>query len=169
VGNGPLEAKEAQNTRSAIVERLRGILTTLPSREEAAKRAQHFWKQSVWYNNILRPTEYNTIYEPAVYAPTPTNPLSPHKLAVVLMVLLLDTYLDLSVEEEDPNLSAYWDGVQRCFDTRFGWSASVAGVQALGLITLFVGFGWKGARASNLYWLRLMTSAAQQVGPSYLR
>ena len=79
------------------------------------------------------------------------------------MVLTLDTYFDPSMDEESQAVADYWDAAQRCFDTRFGWAASVAGVQALGLAALFVGFGWRGARASNFYWLRLMTSAALQV------
>lgn len=98
-----------------------------------------------------------------MYEPTPSNPLTPHKLACVLMLLTLDTYMDVRGSHENPLVGEYWEGVQRCFDTSFGWGASVAGVQALGLASLFVGFGWRGAGASNFYWLRLMTSAAQQV------
>jgi hypothetical protein len=79
------------------------------------------------------------------------------------MVLTLESYFDLTTEEEDPSIVDYWEGAQQCFDTRFGWSASLAGVQALALATLFVGFGWSGANSSNFYWLRLMTSAVQQV------
>jgi hypothetical protein len=117
---------------------------------------------------LLRRPEFDAIYEPAVYAPTPNNPLTPHKLACVLMVLTLDTYLDLQGPEDNPLVAEYWEGVQKCFDTRFGWAASVAGVQALGLAVFFVGFGWRGAGASNFYWLRLMTSAVQQVIPFLL-
>ena len=146
-----------------VVERLRKILRILPSREEAHRRAMSFWENSQWYNSMLSRDEFDRIYEPAVYSPTPANPLTPHKLACVLMVLTLDTYFDLSLEEDDPNIAGYWEVAQQCFDTRFGWAASVAGVQALALATLFVGFGWRGARASNYYWLRQMTSAAQQV------
>ena len=32
---------------------------------------------------------------------------------------------------EHPAVASYWDAVQKCFDTRFGWSASLAGVQTL--------------------------------------
>ena len=80
--------------------------------------------------------EFDTIYEPAVYAPTPTNPLSPHKLACVLIVLTLIAYFDLTDSEEDPKIAVYWEGVQKCFDTRFGWAASVPGVQALVICAL---------------------------------
>jgi hypothetical protein len=163
VGNAP--GDEAIQ-RHLVVERLREILLVLPPRAEARRRAENFWDTSTWYQNILRKDEFDAIYEPAVYAPTPANPLTPHKLACVLMVLVLDTYFDVSRpdEEDDPSVGEYWDGAQRCFDTRFGWAASVAGVQALALATLFVGFGWRGALASNFYWLRLMTSQAQQLG-----
>lgn len=147
-----------------VVDRLKKILRTLPSRDETQRRANTFWENSQWYNSILTRDEFSRIYEPAVYSPSPANPLTPHKLACVLMVLTLDTYFDLSLEEDDQNIAEYWDGAQQCFDTRFGWAASVAGVQALALATLFVGFGWRGARASNFYWLRQMTSAALQVG-----
>lgn len=122
----------------------------------------------MWYQNILRREEFEAIYEPSVYAPTPSNPLTPHKLACVLMVLTLDTYLDITRLDEDPLVMEYWDGVQRCFDTRFGWGASIAGIQALALITLFVGFNYRGAGASTFYWLRQMTSAAQQVSYPYV-
>jgi hypothetical protein len=158
-------ASDDADQRRAVVDRLRKILRALPSREETRRRAEHFWTSSTWYQNILRREEFDTLYEPAVYAPTPANPLTPHKLACVLMVLTLDTYLDITrPDEEDPSIATCWDGAQRCFDTRFGWSASVAGVQALALATLFVGFGWRGALASNFYWLRMMTSQAQQLG-----
>lgn len=138
-------------------------MRVLPSREEAHRRCVKFWQSCEWYNTILRQPEFESIYEPAVYAPTPSNPLTPHKLACVLMVLTLESYFDLTTEEEDPSIVDYWEGAQQCFDTRFGWSASLAGVQALALATLFVGFGWRGANSSNFYWLRLMTSAVQQV------
>ena len=49
--------------------------------------------------NILREPEFNTCYEPAVYEPSASNPLSPHKLAVVLMVLTLETFLDVTGDE----------------------------------------------------------------------
>ncbi|KAK8858908.1 hypothetical protein IAR55_003139 [Kwoniella newhampshirensis] len=161
VGN---TAADDLDERHQVFERLRKILKILPSREETQRRANKFWRTSSWYQTVLRREEFESIYEPAVYAPTPANPLSPHKLAVVLMVLTLDCYLDLSAAEENSVVAEYWDGVQRCFDTRFGWAASVAGVQALALATLFVGFGWRGARASNFYWLRQMTSSAMQLG-----
>ena len=32
------------------------------------------------------------------------------------------------------------------------------------LAAIFVGFGYRGARTSNFYWLRQMTSAALQIG-----
>lgn len=82
------------------------------------------------------------------------------------MLLTLDTYLDIEGSHENPLVGEYWEGVQRCFETHFGWGSSVAGVQALGLASLFVGFGWRGSGASNFYWLRQMTSAAQQVSQS---
>ena len=140
----------------------------LPPREETRRRANSFWVGSQWYNSMIKREEFENVYEPAVYSPTPTNPLSPHKLACVLMVLVLDCYFDLDLEEDNPIIGEYWEGAQQCFDTRFGWAASVAGVQALALATLFVGFGWRGARASNFYWLRQMTSAAQQVRVLYI-
>ncbi|WWD18802.1 hypothetical protein CI109_103257 [Kwoniella shandongensis] len=161
VGNN---STEDLDERHQVFERLKKILRVLPSREETKRRADNFWRTSVWYQTVLRKDEFESVYEPAVYAPTPSNPLSPHKLAVVLMVLTLDSYLDLSAADENPVVAEYWDGVQRCFDTRFGWAASVAGVQALALATLFVGFGWRGTRASNFYWLRQMTSSALQIG-----
>jgi hypothetical protein len=79
---------------------------------------------------------------------------------------------------DDPAITKYWEAAQQCFDTRFGWAASVAGIQALvsltyryaekytdskALATYFVTFGWRGARASNYYWLRQSTSAILQV------
>jgi hypothetical protein len=143
-------------------------LRILPPREETRRRANSFWVGSQWYNSMIKREEFENVYEPAVYSPTPTNPLSPHKLACVLMVLVLDCYFDLDLEEDNPIIGEYWEGAQQCFDTRFGWAASVAGVQALALATLFVGFGWRGARASNFYWLRQMTSAAQQVRVLYI-
>lgn len=149
--------------RQATLERLRSILRCLPDRETTRRQATRFFAQSTWYQNILRSGEFETIYEPAVYAPTPSNPLTPHKLACVLMVLTLDTYLDVGGSQDNPLVAEYWDAVQQCFDTRFGWGSSIAGVQALGLVSLFVGFGWRGSGASNFYWLRKMTSAAQQV------
>jgi len=163
VGNCGESTHTDQDEHRKVVARLRKILRLLPPREETRRRASSFFENSQWYNSMLKREEFEDIYEPAVYAPTPTNPLSPHKLACVLMVLTLDTYFDLSLEEDDPTIAVYWEGAQQCFDTRFGWAASVAGVQALALATLFVGFGWRGARASNFYWLRHMTSAAQQV------
>jgi hypothetical protein len=51
----------------------------------------------------LKREEFENVYEPAVYSPTPTNPLSPHKLACVLMVLVLDCYFDLDLEETETN------------------------------------------------------------------
>lgn len=33
-----------------------------------------------------------------------------------------------------------------------------------GLASYFVGFGWRGARASNFYWLRQCSSAVLQLG-----
>lgn len=150
--------------RQAIAMRLRKILAVLPPREELRKRSARFWIFSSWYQSILHREEFDNVYEPASYHPTAANPLSPHKLACVLMVLTLDTFFDLSTEQEDPKVGLYWDAAQQCFDTRFGWAASVAGVQALGLMALFVGFGWRGARASNFYFLRQMTTAVQQLG-----
>ncbi|WVQ96589.1 hypothetical protein IAU59_003694 [Kwoniella sp. CBS 9459] len=161
VGNQP---SDDLDERHQVFERLKKLLKVLPPREEVQRRAKHFWNTSIWYQTVLRAEEFDAIYEPAVFAPTPANPLSPHKLAVVLIVLTLDCYLDLETDEDDAVVATYWDAVQRCFDTRFGWAASVAGVQALALATLFVGFGWRGARASNFYWLRQMTSAAMQLG-----
>jgi hypothetical protein len=49
--------------------------------------------------NIIRPTEFENTYEPAVYEPSVANPLSPHKLACVLMVLTLETFLDITGDE----------------------------------------------------------------------
>lgn len=114
-----------------VVERLKRILRVLPPREEMRRRAEGFWHTSAWYNTILRRDEFEAVYEPAVYAPTPANPLSPHKLACVLIVCTLEAYFDLSSDEENPAIGEYWEGVQKCFDTRFGWASSVAGVQAL--------------------------------------
>ncbi|WRT68127.1 uncharacterized protein IL334_005102 [Kwoniella shivajii] len=161
VGNQP---NDDLDERHQVFERLKKILKVLPPREEVQRRAENFWRTSVWYQTALHKEEFDAIYEPAVFAPTPANPLSPHKLAVVLIVLTLDCYLDISNDEENPAVAEYWDACQRCFDTRFGWAASVAGVQALAMATLFVGFGWRGARASNFYWLRQMTSASMQLG-----
>lgn len=48
---------------------------------------------------ILRLAEFETVYEPAMYEPSAQNPLSPHKLAVVLMVLTIETFLDVTTEE----------------------------------------------------------------------
>lgn len=133
--------------------------------EVTSTRAAHFWETSGWYQNILRREEFDKVYLPACYSPTPTNPLTPHKLACVLMMLVLDTYFDISTpEDRSATVASYWDGVQRCFDLRFGWAASVAGVQALALATFFVGFGWRGALASNFHWLRMMTTGALQLG-----
>ncbi|ODO00034.1 hypothetical protein I350_06657 [Cryptococcus amylolentus CBS 6273] len=161
---GKPDSAEDLEQRHSVFARLKKIITILPPRNVNKQRADHFFETSLWYQTVLHRNEYDTVYEPAVYAPTAANPLSPHKLAVVLMVLTFETYLDISADENDPKLADYWDGAQRCFDTRFGWAASVAGVQALALATLFVGFGWRGTRASNFYWLRQMTSAALQLG-----
>ena len=164
LGNKAPSPVDTASDRQKTIERLRSIVSILPSREQTRKQAERFWSSSTWYQHLLRRPEFDAIYEPAVYAPTPSNPLTPHKLACVLMVLTLDTYLDLTGPEDNPLVAEYWEGVQKCFDTRFGWAASVAGVQALGLAVFFVGFGWRGVGASNFYWLRLMTSAVQQVG-----
>ncbi|KAL7420726.1 hypothetical protein Q5752_004677 [Cryptotrichosporon argae] len=148
-----------------VAARLCKLLAVLPPRDEARRRADRFMVQSVWYQNILRKDEYTAVYEPAVFAPSKANPLTPHKLACVLMVLAFDTYFDLETEtDNNPAIVDYWDAAQQCFDTRFGWAASIAGVQALALMTFFVGFGWKGARATNFYFLRAMTSAVLQLG-----
>lgn len=32
---------------------------------------------------------------------------------------------------DDPAIARYWEAAQQCFDTRFGWAASVPGIQAL--------------------------------------
>ncbi|KAK4686463.1 hypothetical protein P7C73_g3669, partial [Tremellales sp. Uapishka_1] len=164
IGNTSGANEEELGERKLVAERLQRIVCVLPSREECQRRSSHFWDASCWYQTVLQREEFDSIYEPSVYAPTPANPLSPHKLACVLMVLTLDCYLDISTEEEIPAISEYWNGAQECFDTRFGWASSVAGVQALALMTHFVGFGWRGASASNFHWLRLMTSAYQQLG-----
>lgn len=153
-----------QGSGHALAAKLSKLLSVLPPREECRRQSDRFFVESAWYNYMLQRDEYDRIYEPAVFAPTSSNPLSPHKLACVLMVLTLDSFLDLTREQEDPKVAMYWDATQECFDTRFGWAASLAGVQALGLMTYFVGFGWKGARASNFYWLRRMTTATQQLG-----
>ncbi|ORX37085.1 hypothetical protein BD324DRAFT_424910 [Kockovaella imperatae] len=147
-----------------LVERLQKLLRILPPRVETRRRADHFFQNCQWYQTMLESEEFDRVYEPAVYEPTTANPLSPHKLACVLMVLTLDTYFDLTEEEDNPAVGRYWEGVQKCFDTRFGWAASVAGVQALALASMFVALGWRGAKASNFYWLRQMTSAVQQLG-----
>jgi hypothetical protein len=62
------------------------------------------------------------------------------------MVLTLETFLDITGDEyvhgsmkgqlliycrDDPAITRYWEAAQQCFDTRFGWAASVAGIQAL--------------------------------------
>lgn len=152
--------------RQAIADSLRKLLTYLPPKEEMRRRADRFFQQSGWYQQILRPDEYNRLYEPAVLAPTSANPLSPHKLAVVFMVMTLDIFFDTNTEEVDDVLvSKYWTATQQCFNTKhFGWTASVPGVQALALITMFVGFAWAGARESNFFWLRQLTTAIQQLG-----
>ncbi|ORY31844.1 hypothetical protein BCR39DRAFT_465430 [Naematelia encephala] len=157
-------SEERSDERRAIFERLRSILRVVPPRDVTRRKAEQYWQTSTWYGNILRKEEFDSIYEPAVYAPTPANPITPHKLACVLMLLALHTYFDLEADEEDPAIAEYWEGAQMCFDTRFGWASSVAGVQALGLATLFVGFGWRGAKATNFYWLRQMTTAVQALG-----
>lgn len=154
---------DTPSDRQRTVERLRAILRILPPREQTRKQANRFWKFSTWFQHMLRKEEFEAIYEPSVYAPTPANPLTPHKLACVLLVLTLDTFFDLEGDEDNPLIAEYWEGVQNCFDTRFGWAASTAGVQALGLATFFVGFGWRGVGSSNFYWLRQMTWAVQQV------
>lgn len=158
-----LTPDQGQN-RPANAIRLAEIMSVLPPREETGRHAARFWVQSGWYQHILTRDEFETVYEPAVYSPTQANPISPHKLSIVLIVPMMDSFFDLTRETEDPKVAMYWDAVQRCFDTRFGWAASVAGVQALTLITYFVGFGWKGASASNFYWVRRMTTAVQQLG-----
>lgn len=148
-----------------VCERLGQILKILPPQEFTADRADGFWERSQWYQSILRREEFEKFYLPACYSPTPENPLTPHKLACVLMMLVLDTYFDISTaDDRSATVALYWDGVQRCFDLRFGWAASVAGVQALGLATFFVGFGFRGALASSFVWLRMMTTAALQLG-----
>ena len=163
VGSAANTEQEDTDDRRTVADRLRKILRILPPREVARRHSDSFFAQCKWYNFVLAGEEYYRVYEPAVYAPTPANPLSPHKLACVLMVLTLATYFDLTNEEDNPEVGRYWEGAQRCFDTRFGWSASIAGVQALALATFFVAFGWRGAKASNFYWLRQMTTALQQV------
>lgn len=160
----PPSSIEDLNQRHLVFERLKRIIKVLPSSEVTAQKAERFWETSQWYQTILQREEFESIYFPAVYSPTPANPLSPHKLAVVLMVLTLEAYLDLEQDEDAPLVATYWDAVQACFDTRFGWAASIAGTQALALCTLFVGFGWRGTKASNFYWLRQMTSSALQLG-----
>lgn len=160
----PPFSPEDLNQRRLVFERLKRIIKVLPSSEVTAQKAERFWKTSQWYQTILQREEFENVYFPAVYSPTPANPLSPHKLAVVLMVLTLEAYLDLEQDEDAPLVATYWDAVQACFDTRFGWAASIAGTQALALCTLFVGFGWRGTKASNFYWLRQMTSSALQLG-----
>ena len=164
MGNAANNGFEDVDEHRRVVQRLQKILRVLPPREETKRRAESFWTNSKWYQTVLERDEFGRVYEPAVYAPTAVNPLSPHKLACVLMVLTLETYLDLTEEEDNPAVGRYWDGVQRCFDTRFGWAASVAGVQALGLASMFVALGWRGAKASNFYWLRQMSAAVHQVG-----
>ncbi|EIW67603.1 hypothetical protein TREMEDRAFT_33487 [Tremella mesenterica DSM 1558] len=165
VGNvGSGQDIEEISERHTVLELLTDIRRILPSREETARRAAHFWQSSGWFQNILKQEEFDAIYEPAVYAPTQINKITPHKLACVLMVLCLDTYFDISTETVNPAVAEYWQGVQKCFDTRFGWSASLPGVQALALVVFFVGFGWRGVRTSNFFWLRLMTSQALQLG-----
>ncbi|KIR52930.1 hypothetical protein I315_04386 [Cryptococcus gattii Ru294] len=160
----PPSSPEDLNQRHLVFERLKRIIKVLPSSEVTAQKAERFWETSQWYQTILCREEFESVYFPAVYSPTPANPLSPHKLAVVLMVLTLEAYLDLEQDEDSPLVATYWDAVQACFDTRFGWAASIAGTQALALCTLFVGFGWRGTKASNFYWLRQMTSSALQLG-----
>ena len=167
MGHEAQNSVEDHDEHQALVQRLQKLLLVLPPREETQRRADHFWTHSKWYQTILAKEEFDRVYEPAVYAPTAVNPLSPHKLACVLIVLTLDTYFDLTEEEDNPAVGRYWEGVQRCFDTRFGWSASCAGVQALGLAAMFVAFGWRGAKASNFYWLRQMSSAVQQVSRNH--
>lgn len=160
----PPSSPEDLNQRHLVFERLKRIIKVLPSSEVTAQKAERFWETSQWYQTILCREEFESVYFPAVYSPTPANPLSPHKLAVVLMVLTLEAYLDLEQDEDAPLVATYWDAAQACFDTRFGWAASIAGTQALALCTLFVGFGWRGTKASNFYWLRQMTSSALQLG-----
>lgn len=152
--------------RQTIAENLRKLLTQLPPKEEMRRRADRFFVTSGWYQQILLRDEYDKMYEPSVLAPTSANPLSPHKLAVVFMVLVMDIFLDTETDEVDDVLvSKYWNAVQQCFSTKhFGWTASVPGVQALALISIFVGFAWAGARESNFFWLRQLTTAIQQLG-----
>jgi hypothetical protein len=49
--------------------------------------------------SILRPAEFEASYESAVYEPSTVNPLSPHKLACVLMVLTLEAFLNVTGDE----------------------------------------------------------------------
>lgn len=96
-------------------------------------------------------------------APTPENPVSPHKLACVFITLAFSAFLDLdNHESDDPVIGEFFDNAQACFESRFfGFGVSVPGVQALGLMALFVQFGWPGG--GNWSLLRQMTSAVQQV------
>lgn len=97
-------------------------------------------------------------------APTPENPVSPHKLACVFITLAFATFLDLDHHAaDDPIIGEFFDNALACFEARFfGFGVSVAGVQALGLMALFVQFGWPGGGSWAL--LRQMTSAVQQLG-----
>jgi hypothetical protein len=49
--------------------------------------------------SILRPAEFEASYESAVYEPSTVNPLSPHKLACVLMVLTWEAVLNVTGDE----------------------------------------------------------------------
>lgn len=160
VGSSPRNKGE----KHILADRLRSILRVLPSRERTKKCLERFHTQAGWFNTILHREDIDIIYEPAVFEPTSQNPITPHKLGCILIALTIESYLNLSGDDESAQVAGYWEATQRCFDTRFGWAASVAGVQALTLAALFVGLGWKGSSASNFYWMRLATSAVQQLG-----
>ncbi|KLT39007.1 hypothetical protein CC85DRAFT_251975 [Cutaneotrichosporon oleaginosum] len=156
--------------RTAVMIRLRGILDARPSREKAREIADRFFLECEWFNFILHREEYDALYEPSVYAPTEHNPLSLHKLACVLIVCALQLYLDPARDFDavDGKVALYWDAAQQCFDTRYGWAATVPGVQALALMTWFVSFAPKGGGdvgngSTGLYWLRRMTAACEEL------
>ena len=131
VDTGARSLFDEHGHQDLVVDRLKDILRVLPPREEMRRHVESFWRTSTWYNNILRREEFEATYEPAVYAPSRENKLSPHKLACVLIVLALAAYLDLPNDPDDALIAQYWEGMQRCFDPRFGWPASIPGVQAL--------------------------------------
>lgn len=150
--------------------RLATILNSLPQREEARIIADRFFLESEWYNYMLRREEYDGLYEPSVYAPTEHNALGLHKLACVLMVLALQLYPDPTRDFDavDGRVAVFWEAAQQCMDTRSGWSATVSGVQALALMTMFADFAAKGggsigAGSTTLYWLRRMTAACEEL------